>query len=80
MNFDQTYILVYCDLEFIIDTLYFNNMSVQTGGGTYLFLRKHCSSLNLEALSKICSRRHSFFYYHFFSEKIRLDISRELLA
>ena len=35
MNFDQTYI--YCDLEFIIDTIYFNNMSVQfrdgVGGG-----------------------------------------------
>ena len=45
MNFDQTYILVYCDLEFIIDTIYFNNMSVQTAGGeTYVFLRKHCSS------------------------------------
>ena len=28
MNFDQTYIKVYCDLEFIIDTIYFNNMSV----------------------------------------------------
>ena len=44
MKFDQTYIQVYCDLEFIIDTIYFNNMSVQTGGGTYVFLRKHCSS------------------------------------
>ena len=33
MNFDQTYIQVYCDLEFIIDTIYFNNMSVQTGAG-----------------------------------------------
>ena len=42
MNFDQTYIQVYCDLEFIIDTIYFNNMSVQSGGGTY---RKHCSSM-----------------------------------
>ena len=30
MNFHQTYI--YCDLEFIIDTICFNNMSVQTGG------------------------------------------------
>ena len=45
MNFDQTYIQVYCDLEFIIDTIYFNNISVQTGGGTYVFLRKHFSSL-----------------------------------
>ena len=34
MNFDQTYIKVYRDLEFIIDTFYFNNMSVQTGGRT----------------------------------------------
>ena len=33
MNFDQTYIKVYCDLEFITDTNYFHNMSVQTGGG-----------------------------------------------
>ena len=33
MNFDQTYIYVYCDLEFIIDTIYFNSMSVQIGGG-----------------------------------------------
>ena len=32
MNFDQTYIEVYCDLEFILDTIYYN-MSVQTGGG-----------------------------------------------
>ena len=31
MNFDQTYI--YCDLEFIIDTIYFNNMSIQIGVG-----------------------------------------------
>ena len=39
MNFDQTYIQVYCDLEFIIDTICFNNMSVQTGvGGAYIFL------------------------------------------
>ena len=37
---------VYYDLEFIIDTIYFNNMSVQTGGGIYVFLRKHCSSLS----------------------------------
>ena len=44
MNFDQTYIFVYCDLEFIIDSIYFNNMSVQTGAGTYVFLQKHCSS------------------------------------
>ena len=44
MNFDQTYKEVYCDLEFIIDTIYFNNMSVQTGGGTYVLLRKHYSS------------------------------------
>ena len=59
MNSDQTYIYVYCDLEFIIDTIYFNNMSVQTGGGTYVFLRKHCSSLlfNLlysSILSTVC--------------------------
>ena len=46
MNFDQTYILVYCDLEFIIDTIYFNIMSVQFGGGTFVFLRKHCSCLS----------------------------------
>ena len=32
MNFNQTYIQVYCDLEFIIDKIYFNNMSIQTGG------------------------------------------------
>ena len=46
MKFDQTYIYVYCDLEFIIDTIFFKNtsMSVQTGGGTHVFLRKHCSS------------------------------------
>ena len=37
MNFDQTYIYVYCGLEFIIDTIYFNNMSVQTGGGDIRF-------------------------------------------
>ena len=32
---------------FIIDTIYFNNMSVQTGRGTYVLLRKYCSSLCL---------------------------------
>ena len=37
MKFDQTDIQVYCDLEFIIDTIYFNNMSVQTGGGHTFF-------------------------------------------
>ena len=60
MNFDQTYISVYCDLEFIIDTIYFNNVAVQTaggggGGGTYVFLRKHCSSFmwNILALGNV---------------------------
>ena len=37
MNFDQTYISVYCDLEFIIDTIYFNNVAVQTAGGDIRF-------------------------------------------
>ena len=47
MNFDQTYIKVYCDLEFIIDTIFFNNMSVQTGGG-YTFSSENTDLVSSE--------------------------------
>ena len=57
MNFDRTCIKVYCDLEFIIDTIYFNNTSVQTCGGIYIFLRKDCSSFVFVFQNKTCHFR-----------------------
>ena len=64
MNFDQTYIQVYCDLEFIIDTIYFNNMSVQTGGGG----------------GHTFSSENTVLVFFLFSQKIGFDISCKLYA
>ena len=53
MDFDQTYIWVYCDLEFIIDTIYFNKCLFKLVGGHTFFSKNTVLVVLVQILEQV---------------------------